>query len=141
VVRWFSGFNAALAPALFGALFCGTAAADWTGVGSANEIYSAYADRDSIRRQGSMATMHGLYDFRRQDFTPEGRGLYSTAVLREYDCAARRVRLLSSIDFSGRMGEGAQVSASRTPGRWEEVLEGGIDEAYWTVACAAPSRP
>ena len=76
-------------------------------MGRANEIYAAYADRDSIRRQGGMATMHGLYDFRRQDFTPEGRGLYSTAVLREYDCAGRRVRLLSSIDFSGRMGEGA----------------------------------
>jgi len=85
--------------------------------------------------------MHGLYDFRRQDFTPEGRGLYSTAVLREYDCAGRRVRLLSSIDFSGRMGEGTAVSTSRAPGRWEPVLEGGIDDAYWTVACGALSRP
>ena len=123
------------------ALFTSAAAADWTGVGRANEIYSAYADRDSIRRQGSIVTMHGLYDFRRQDFTPEGRGLYSTAVLREYDCAARRVRLLSSIDFSGHMGEGTAVSTSRTPGRWEPVLESGIDNAYWTVACSAPSRP
>ena len=110
-------------------------------MGRANEIYSAYADRDSIRRQGSVATMHGLYDFRRQDFTPEGRGLYSTAVLREYDCAARRVRLLSSIDFSDRMGGGTAVSTSDTPGRWEPVLKGGIDDAYWTVACGALSRP
>jgi len=132
VVRWSS---------LALALFTSAAAADWTGVGRANEIYSAYADRDSIRRQGSIVTMHGLYDFRRQDFTPEGRGLYSTAVLREYDCAARRVRLLSAIDFSGHMGEGTAVSTSRTPGRWEAVLEGGIDNAYWTVACSAPSRP
>jgi hypothetical protein len=128
--------NAALA--LAGAFFCGTAAADWTGVGSANEIYAAYADRDSIRRQGGLATMHGLYDFRRQDFTPAGRGLYSTAVLREYDCAGRRVRLLSSIDFSGHMGEGSPVSTSDRPGRWEAVLEGGIDDAYLRVACATP---
>jgi len=131
--------NAALA--LLSAVFCSAAAADWTEVGRANEIYAAYADRDSIRRQGSLATMHGLYDFRRQDFTPEGRGLYSTVVLREYDCAARRVRLLSSIDFSGHMGEGAAVSTSRTPRRWEPVLEGGIDDAYWAVVCGAPSRP
>ena len=127
MVRWSS---------LLLALFSGAAAADWTGVGRANEIYTAYADRDSIRRQGSMATMHGLYDFRRQDFTPEGRGLYSTAVLREYDCAGRRVRLLSAIDFSGRMGEGTAVSTSRTPGRWEAVVAGGIDEAYLRVACS-----
>ena len=115
--------------------------ADWTEISSDKDIYSAYADKESIRRQGDMARMQGLYDFRRQDFTPEGRGLYSTAVLREYDCAGRRVRLLSSIDFSGRMGEGAAVSTSDTPGRWEPVLKGGIDDAYWTVACGALSRP
>jgi len=112
------------------------AAADWTAVGQANEIYSAYADRDSIRLRGGHATMHGLYDFRRQDFTPAGRGLYSTAVLREYDCAGRRVRLLSSIDFSGHMGEGTPVDTSDTPGRWEPVHEEGIDDAYLRVACA-----
>ena len=134
MVRWSSGSNVALA--LFSAVFCSTAAADWTGVGRANEIYAAYADRDSIRRQGSVATMHGLYDFRRQDFTPDGRGLHSTAVLREYDCAGRRVRLLSSVDFSGRMGQGTPVSTSDTPGRWEAILEGGIDDAYLRVACS-----
>jgi hypothetical protein len=128
VVRWSS---------LVLALFSSAAAAGWTGVGGANEIYSAYADRDSIRRQGSMATMHGLYDFRRQDFTPEGRGLYSTAVLREYDCAGRRVRLLSSIDFSGRMGEGTAVSTPSSPRRWEAIVAGGIDDAFWQVACSA----
>jgi hypothetical protein len=109
--------------------------ADWSPVGSGNEIYGAFADKASIRRQRGTATMHGLYDFRRQDFTPEGRGLYSTAVLREYDCAGRRVRLLSAIDFSGHMGEGAPVSTSDTPGRWEAVLQGGIDDAYLRVAC------
>ncbi len=80
--------------------------------------------------------MHGLYDFRRQDFTPEGRGLYSTAVLREYDCGGRRVRLLSAIDFAGPMGQGEPVSTSHRTGRWEAVVDGGIDEAYWKVACA-----
>jgi len=115
----------------------GSALAEWTAVGRANQIYAAYADRESIRRNGSMASMHGLYDFRRQDYTPEGRGLYSTAVLREYDCTERRVRLLSSIDFSGPMGAGAPVSTSNTPRRWEPVVAGGIDEAYWNVACGA----
>ena len=114
-----------------------SAAAEWTAVGSANGIYSAYADAASIRRNGHLASMHGLYDFPKQDFTPEGRGLYSTAVLREYDCAARAVRLLSSIDFSGRMGEGTAVSSSNSPRRWEPIVAGGIDEAYWNFACAA----
>ena len=130
MARWSSA-------ALLLALFSGAAAADWTAVGRANEIYSAYADLGSLRRQEGVASMHGLYDFRRQDFTPEGRGLYSTAVLREYDCPGRRVRLLSAIDFSGHMGEGTAVSTSAAPGRWEPVHPGGIDDEFWQLACSA----
>ncbi len=112
------------------------AAAEWTAVGRANEIYAGFADKASIRRSGDLASMHGLYDFRRQDFTPEGRGLYSTAVLREYDCDGRRVRLLSSIDFSGHMGAGDAVSTNTRSGRWETIVAGGIDAAYWEIACS-----
>ena len=120
------------------ALACSPAAADWTAVGGANEVYSAFADRESIRRAGDLVHMHGLYDFRRRDYTPDGRALFSTAVLREYDCAGRRVRLVSAVDFSGHMGEGEVVSASARTGRWEEVVAGGIDEAFLRVACARP---
>jgi hypothetical protein len=119
------------------ALAGGGALADWTAVGNADEIYAAYADAASIRRSGGTATMVGLYDFRRQDFTPEGHALYSTVVLREYDCIARRVRLLSAIDFSGHMGAGEAVSSSTRTGRWEAVHEAGIDDAYLRFACAS----
>jgi len=73
----------------------------------------------------------------RQDFTPEGKGLFSSVVLREYDCDQRRVRLLSAIDFSGHMGAGEAVSTSAGPGRWESIVVGGVDEAYWKTACGA----
>jgi hypothetical protein len=123
--------------ACLAALACGDAVADWTAVGTANEIYAAYADTASIRSSGARTTMVGLYDFRRKDFTPEGLALLSTVVLREYDCAGRRVRLLHAVDFSGHMGGGEAVSVSERPGRWEDVLEAGIDDAYLQVACAA----
>ena len=121
--------------ALLLALWCAGAEADWTPVGQGDYIASAYADRDSIRRNGSMASMSGMYDFRRQDFTPEGRGLFSTVVLREYDCAQRRVRLLSSIDFAGQMGTGGAVDTSARVGRWEDIVPGALDEAFWNIAC------
>jgi hypothetical protein len=126
-------FRAVLGCAL--ALAAGMARAEWTAVGEANEIYAAFADRASIRRSGALATMHGLYDFRRQDLTPEGRALFSTVVLREYDCGGRRVRLLSSIDFSGHMATGEPVLVSERTGRWEDVLDGGIDAAFWQAVC------
>ena len=109
--------------------------AGWTKISSDKDIYSAYADKESIRRQGDVARMQGLYDFRRQDFTPDGKGLFSTVVLREYDCGKRQVRLLSAIDFSGHMGEGTPVSTSDRPRRWEAVVAGGIDQLYWNLAC------
>jgi len=112
-----------------------TVLADWTIISSDKDIYSAYADKETVRRQGEMVRMQGLYDFRRQDFTPDGKGLFSTVVLREYDCDKRQVRLLSAIDFAGHMGAGAPVSTSDRPRRWETVVAGGIDERYWKVAC------
>jgi hypothetical protein len=114
----------------------GAAAADWTPVGGDNDIYSAFADRASIHPRGANVSMSGMYDFRKRDFTPEGKALFSTVVLREYDCGVRRVRLLSAIDFSGHMGEGEAVSTNAETGRWEPIVEGALDEAYWKVACA-----
>ena len=116
---------------------CGNAAAEWTVLGRGDYIHTPYADKASIRRSGLLVRMSGLYDFSKQDFTPDGKGLYSSVVLREYDCAERRLRLLSSIDFSGRMGTGEAVSSSARPGRWESIVEGGVDEAYWKTACGA----
>jgi hypothetical protein len=57
-------------------------------------------------------------------------------VLREYDCDGRQVRLLSAIDFSGHRGAGKVVSTSADPGRWEPIIAGGVDEAYWKIACS-----
>jgi hypothetical protein len=111
------------------------AIAQWSAVSSGDYIHTPYADIATIRRNGALVRMSGMYDFRRQDFTPEGKGLYSTVVLREYDCDKRQVRLLSAIDFSGHMGEGSPVSTSATPRRWESVIAGGVDELYWNLAC------
>ncbi len=117
-------------------LSSGSAWADWTPVGNDKDIYSAFADKSTIHARGANVSMSGMYDFIKRDFTPDGRGLFSTVVLREYDCTGRRVRLLSAIDFSGHMGAGEAVSTSAYTGRWEPVVEGALDEAYWKVACA-----
>ena len=114
-----------------------SAAAEWTPVVRGNGIYAAFADKATIRARGANVSMSGLYDFVKRDYTPDGKGLFSTVVLREYDCGARQVRLLSSIDFAGHMGAGDAVSTSALPGRWESIVEGGVDEAYWKVACGA----
>lgn len=111
------------------------ALADWTLVAADNGIYSAYADKATIRKSGSIVTMQGLYEFTRGDRTPEGESFFSTTVEREYDCAERRVRLMAYADHAAHFGQGRVVSSARRTRRWEDVVEGGIDDAYWKVAC------
>lgn len=121
---------------LAGLLAPAAARAEWQLVGAEDGIFRAYADSDTIRRSGSSVRMHGLLDFVRGDFTPDGRALLSTRVYREYDCAARRVRLLAYADMAGRMGEGEAVAMSDAPGRWEAVIESSLDERFLILACA-----
>ena len=109
-------------------------------MGGGNQIFTPYADTATIRKLGDNVRMAGLYDFARGDLTPEGKPYFSTVVLREYDCRGHQVRLLSYIDFSAHMGAGSAVTQVERAGRWEPVVEGALDEAYWNVACAAPSR-
>ena len=113
------------------------AQADWTRVARDNEVYSAYADRATIRREGALSRMLGMYDFPRGDFTPAGRHLYSTIVEREYDCGARKVRLLRYADHAAHGGEGDIVDASNEASGWEDVLEDSLNEAYLKIACEA----
>jgi len=122
------------------ALCSGAAAADWTALGGGDNIYVPYADKATIHGLGANVSMAGLYDFRRGDLTPEGRPFLSTVVLREYDCRSRRVRLLSYIDFSGHMGTGSVVTGVKRTGRWEQIVEGALDEAYWQLACGQQPR-
>lgn len=113
----------------------GPAAADWTPVAPDNGIYAAYADRSTMRRDGPYATMRGLYDFPKGDFTPQGARFYSTTVEREYDCREPRVRLMRYADHAERLGLGIVVGTAQGRRRWEAVLDGSLDAAYWKMAC------
>lgn len=120
---------------------CGNAAAEWSPVGGEPKIYSAFADRQSVRTGAGLAQMWGLYDFLIADVTAEGQPHQSTVVLREYDCAEPRVRLLAYVDYAGRMGAGKVISSAkagdgREPAKWEPVVSGSLDEAFRQVACA-----
>ena len=123
---------------LFLWLFCGSAAADWSLVGGTQNIYSAYADKESVRKTGDSVQMLGLYDFLMQDVSVDGQPHESTIVLREYDCEHARVRLLAFVDYAGHMGGGKVISrvGAPEPGRWESVVPGAIDEAFWKLACS-----
>ena len=118
-------------------LACGTVRAEWLLLGVEEGIYSAYGDPDTISRVDGTVRMQGLYDFPNGDFTPDGRAVQSTRAMREYDCDARRVRLLGHVDHAGHMSAGAAVGIGVEPGRWESVTAASMDERFWDMACRA----
>jgi hypothetical protein len=138
-VRLAAAWTALVAAAIFaGPVAAGNAPGPgWTEVAADNGIFAAYADRASIRREGTVAFMRGMYDFRRGDFTPQGFPFHSTLVDREYDCSASRVRLLAYEDHAQRFGEGPIVGTARSLRRWEAIAEGSLDAAFFRVACGA----
>lgn len=117
------------------------AAADWTLMGGSTDIYSAYADTATVRGiPPGHVQMWGLYNFSRPDIAVTGDRHQSTRSLREYDCGVPRVRLLSFVDYAGPMGTGKVISEGipgdvQLPGRWEAVVPGAVDEAFWKAAC------
>lgn len=123
----------------------GNAIADWTLMGGVTDIYAAYADTASVRRiEDGHVEMWGLYNFSRPDVAITGQPHRSTRSLREYDCETPRVRLLTFVDHTGPMGTGEVIPAfisaedpakPRPPRRWEAVVPGAVDEAFWKAAC------
>ena len=110
---------------------------DWTLVSADNGIHSSYADPETIHKHGSIVSMQGMYNFARGDFTPDGQRFHSTSVLREYDCAGTKVRLISHADHSGEFATGDVIFAAHRPRPWQDVLEDSGDAAFLKLACGS----
>jgi len=112
----------------------GIARAGWVEVGG-NELATTYADAETIRKSGSMASMWHLIDY------AEARGLagmkpyLSTKMHDEYDCAHERTRTLAITLHSANMGEGELLGTVAGPGEWRQVLPDTLVETLRAFAC------
>ena len=114
------------------------AAARWELVGEGEAIY-IFADRDTLRRDGTLAQMQHLLDYK--EHQPEGVKPYqSWRVDAEYDCAAFRYRELTATFHPHRLGEGSAVSTMRYPGNWQAIPPAtGLDRLA-RIACDRPEE-
>lgn len=112
-----------------------TARAEWTVVAENDQI-RVYADRATLRRQGSIVTMWSLMDYRQNQLGKNGSYLSSKGH-DEYDCALRRTRLLLTTEHDGRMGTGKMLGSEPVQGAWEDVTGSGLMGMLWRYACRA----
>ena len=123
------------------ALLCLTvlpAAARWEMIGEGETIY-IFADRDNINRDGTLARMQHLLDYK--EHQSEGVKPYqSWRVDAEYDCAAFRYRELSATFHPHRLGEGSAVSATHYPGNWQPIPPATGLDRLGRIACDRPDE-
>ncbi len=76
--------------------------AEWAWVARNMHGMSAYADPDTIRRKGELVKMWQLIDFKwmQGDVGMGPHQFFSTKTHKQFDCAAKRLRLLALVPMA-----------------------------------------
>jgi hypothetical protein len=116
------------------ALVSTSAMAEWTYYGG-NIDSDLYIDYDSIHKNGEMANMWFMEDYRGVKKTSYGKSFLSAKTLAEYDCKEERVRTDSFAIYSENMGGGDVVYTSKMKMDWEPIVPDSLGEILWKKAC------
>ena len=108
--------------------------AEWT-YHAGNKDSDVYINYDSIRKNGEMAQMWFMEDYRGVKKISYGKSFLSAQTLGEYDCKNERVRTVKFAIYSGKMGSGDVVSTSSIKIAWEPVVPESLGEILWKIAC------
>ncbi len=118
------------------AVFSTGAMAEWTYLTrNANETYDIYIDKATIRKQGNVAKMWGMQDFKSPKKQQNGTPCLSQKTLTEYDCVGVRDRLLTLTQFSDNMGKGRGTPVIFDEQKWRDIAFGTIGMVQWKAAC------
>ena len=109
--------------------------AEWVLVSGDDEAgLKVYVDTATLRRNGNLAKMWQLYDYKTVQ-TVAGDSLLSMKRFNEYDCTEERTRMLGYTWFSSNMGNGNVVYSTTEQLPWEPVVPRTINRTLWKVAC------
>ena len=95
---------------------------------------AVYVDPATIRRNGNLAKMWQLYDYKTVQ-TVAGDSLLSIKRFNEYDCTEERTRMLGYTWFAGNMGRDKVVYSTTEQLQREPVAPRSINHTLWKVAC------
>ena len=119
-------------------LATGAAHAEWTKIGVSNkadDAFTLYVDPATIQRHGNLVRMWDLQDFRRPQIL-NGQEYLSEKTQIEFDCQAKKARILATIDCAGRMCSGKVVYSDADTSDWTAVRANTLGELEWTAACS-----
>ncbi|MET0377444.1 MAG: surface-adhesin E family protein [Spongiibacteraceae bacterium] len=113
---------------------CSPALAEWSKISTGHNTTS-YADLNTLRKNGDIATMWVLVDFVKVPFDGNNLPYLSLKMNVEYHCTTTQFRFLKLTSFVGHMATGKQPYTSVDPGTWQAVVPGTVQKPLWDVAC------
>jgi len=109
--------------------------AEWIFYGS-NKDSDLYIDYESIRKDGEIAKMWFMEDYRGVRKISYGKSFLSATTLGEYDCKEERVGTDSFAIYSEKKGGGNVVFTSKMKKvNWEAIAPDSLGEILWKNAC------
>jgi hypothetical protein len=113
--------------------------AAWTLIFENEETDSRYyVDINSILKKQQNVRMLTLEDFRspqlikKKSFQLKYNSIKSFV---EFDCTAKKMRILTYLVYKDQMAKGETVFDKSTPLGWSKVNENTMDESYLNIAC------
>lgn len=110
--------------------------ADWREIEKFEDGMRVFVDPGSARRTGDTASVEHLVRWAEPQIEAGQPPYLSTKVLTHYDCQGKREKYVSSISYSGAMGNGPRVAIDDNGAEsWYSVSESSLEEKLWKVAC------
>lgn len=123
-----------IAAVLLATVSAGAAAEVWIET-SRSDDYRAYADPSSVRRDGDLARMWSMFDYKKPQPGIAGKPYLSTRRHYDYDCKQGRARPLAVSSHAAQQGKGEALASASVKYDWHRVVPESADDYLLKFAC------
>ena len=99
-----------------------------------NDVVSMYFQPESIKGRGVKSVIVVL-DFENTQTNQDGKEVRSIRMVQNYDCAGKRIRLESAINYADNMLRGNEVSRGSQITSWQRIPKGAPYEKLLKKVC------
>ena len=99
-----------------------------------NDVVSMYFQPESITGRGIKSVIVVL-DFENTQTNQDGKEIRSIRMVQNYDCAGKRLRLESAINYADTMLRGNEVSRGNQITSWQRIPKGAPYEKLLKKVC------
>ena len=99
-----------------------------------SDVVSMYFQPESVKGRGIKSVIVVL-DFENMQTSQDGKEVRSIRMVQNYDCAGKRLRLQSAINYADNMLRGNEVSRGNQITSWQRIPKGAPYEKLLKKVC------